>query len=118
MILVGLGLFLERGIYPRLLEVQTRLIQQTMISNTSIIRLSQESDTQWNSLGVTWFFDPQSGNAIHGDSEVKDYVSRFAGVGSNSKHPNWPGGAIQVMPISDMNIYPIIVETILQIATT
>ena len=68
--------------------------------------------------GKTWLFDPQSGNSITSESEVKEYVSRFAGVGGNEKSPNWSGGAIQMLPISDMDINTVNVETVLQKATT
>lgn len=68
--------------------------------------------------GKTWLFDPQSGDAIRTESGVKEYISRFAGVGNNPKQSNWQGGAIQTLPISDMDINPINVETILQKATT
>ena len=68
--------------------------------------------------GNTWIFDPQSGKSLRTESEVKEYVSRFAGVGTNARIPNWKGGAIQTLPVSDMDINPINVETILQKATT
>ena len=70
------------------------------------------------SHGRTWLFDPQSGDSYVEADEVKSVVERLAGVGNNKRSKGMSGGALKLLPISDMNIDPFAVETSLTRATT
>ena len=70
------------------------------------------------SKGTTWLYAPQSGKSFVGADEVKKYVSEIGGVGGQPRLSQWNGGAIRLLPVSDYDISPVVVETILSKATT
>ena len=68
--------------------------------------------------GLLWLFDPQSGVAHVEENEVKSYIKNIAGIGTQPRNPRWPGGAMHMLPVSDMNIDEFAVETVLSKSTS
>ena len=68
--------------------------------------------------GRAWLYDPQSGKSYVYADEIESYTRKFAGVGKNKRNTGMSGGAIQMLPISDMDIDEFAVETILTKSTT